>query len=232
MKPMKRGRWMAAVLAVALVAGCTYRAGIDDPLSRKFTWFGYLDGDDIRPACAPGAPDRWRLVYNARWTEQVRTYDIVTRPGAATMTARVFGPGGQVGMFDAFDPQGPWRPAMRAVALDAVAVEELRGMITPALDPPPRDLALPSEGFYWLVNGCFDGRFRVKAWVHPSPAFASLGFPAALFARDPIAIQVNRPDPRAAATDFSDRMVPDERSPPRFELRLGENGLLGRVRMF
>jgi hypothetical protein len=229
---MAMSRIALVFLGMVILAGCTYRAGIDDPFSRKFTWFGYLDGDDIRPACVPGAPDRWRLVYNARWTEQVRAYDIVTGPGEASLTTRVFGPGGNVGMFDPFDPQGPWRATMRVVPLDPRDVAELRALITPALTPPPRDLALPSQGLYWLMNGCVDGRFRVGAWLHPSPSFEALAFPAALFRRDPTGIPVHRADPRGAATDFSDRMVPDERSPPSFELRVGENGLLGRVRLF
>ena len=30
-----------------------------DPLTRKFHWFSYVAGDDIRATCRPGDPDRF-----------------------------------------------------------------------------------------------------------------------------------------------------------------------------
>ena len=54
----------AVILLVAFAcAGCNYQ-GRDDALSQRFTWFSYMNGDDILAACNPGAPDRFRFVYN------------------------------------------------------------------------------------------------------------------------------------------------------------------------
>src|SRR5690606_6468296 len=63
-----------AALCLIVLAACTYR-GADDPVSRKFSWFSYLNGDDIRRECVAGAADRYRFVYNGINVEQVRTYD-------------------------------------------------------------------------------------------------------------------------------------------------------------
>ena len=230
---MKRAFPILAALAL-LLAGCTYTSGIDQPVARKFSWFGYLDGDDIRAQCRPGARETWRLVYNARWSEQVRAYDVDLTPGEAILTARVFGAGGNVASFNPFDPQGPWRGVTRQVALDESAARDLRqAIVASAIDRPlERNLSLPSQSFYWIVAGCRDGRFHFNAWLHPSPRFAELTFPVMIFARDPTGIAVYRPESYNAATDFSDRMLPDERTAGGFELRVGENGLLGRIRLF
>ena len=53
---------MALGLALGILAGCTYRGEIDQPATLKATWFSYLNGDDIRSACADGTPVRYRLV--------------------------------------------------------------------------------------------------------------------------------------------------------------------------
>ena len=71
----------ALVLGLGLVlvlSACTYRAGDEDnPIRRSFSWFSYLNADDLRSACTRGAPERYRIVYNAVWQEQVRTYDFI-----------------------------------------------------------------------------------------------------------------------------------------------------------
>ena len=47
-------------LMAYLVGGCAYhgpsQSDIDNPAVRKVAWFSYLDGNDIRERCAPGAP--------------------------------------------------------------------------------------------------------------------------------------------------------------------------------
>ena len=88
---------LLTVLVVA--AGCTYReGGVGNPITRKFQYFSYLGGDDIRRDCVPGAPARYRLVYNANYYEQVRTYDLRRgAPGSgAVLTIQVFGGGGNL----------------------------------------------------------------------------------------------------------------------------------------
>src|SRR5258708_39640919 len=63
-------------LAGLALAGCTYSGGIDNPLVRKFEWFSYVAGDDIRSKCGPGSPPQYRLGLNPHWDEQVRASDL------------------------------------------------------------------------------------------------------------------------------------------------------------
>ncbi len=65
---------------------------IDNPAVRKVAWFSYLDGNDIREAARPGAPDRFRLVYNGQYEKQIRSYEITageSRIRAAPISSRV-----------------------------------------------------------------------------------------------------------------------------------------------
>jgi len=72
---------MRAVIAVLLASILGACAGDDraagDPLRRSVSWFAIAGGEDLRAACAPGAPARYRFVSNAIWEEQVRLYEVL-----------------------------------------------------------------------------------------------------------------------------------------------------------
>src|SRR5437868_10204720 len=86
-------RLPGGTLAMALLLGLA-SCSLDNPLGRSFGWFSYLDAADIRDNCVGSTGERYRLIYNAVWGEQVRSYDIVVPPGGvpATLEARVFFP--------------------------------------------------------------------------------------------------------------------------------------------
>ena len=67
-----------ALAFAAAVPASAQRAdrNVDLPIVRSVSWFGYVGGDDIRAACQPGARTHIRLIYNALWEEQVRSYDL------------------------------------------------------------------------------------------------------------------------------------------------------------
>ena len=70
---------------------------VDQPIVRSFNWFAYVGGDDIRAACRPGGRNRVRLIYNALWEEQVRTYEIFLQPdGTAGLNIGVLADQGAV----------------------------------------------------------------------------------------------------------------------------------------
>src|SRR6185312_8011996 len=70
---------------------------VDMPVVRSLNWFGYVGGDDIRAACRPGGRSRVRLVYNALWEEQVRTYEVFLQPdGTAGLNIGVLADQGDV----------------------------------------------------------------------------------------------------------------------------------------
>src|SRR3546814_17861315 len=71
------------LLPCLLLAACLYRGNIDDPMTIKATWLSYLNGDDMRAACVEGAPLQYRLIYNADYDEQLRSYEVTGTPGSA-----------------------------------------------------------------------------------------------------------------------------------------------------
>src|SRR5918911_5006966 len=82
--------------AAMILSGCAGTGGSANPVARSLGWFNYLNGTELRDACATG-PDRYRFIYNARWGEQVRTYDIVRDHrgrGDGILAARVLFPEG------------------------------------------------------------------------------------------------------------------------------------------
>ncbi len=90
---MKRA--FAAIFGLTLAAGSAAFAqradrNVEQPIVRSFHWFSYVGGDDIRAACGHDGRNRLRLIYNAIYDEQVRTYEILLQPdGTAGMTVGV-----------------------------------------------------------------------------------------------------------------------------------------------
>lgn len=181
------------LLLVALSA-CDYHPGdLDNPISRKATWFSFLSGDDIRKSCVSGAPDYLRIIYNGRWYEQVRVYQVV---GVApyTLNQRVVGPA-DLSHFDsslgsevlagrvARTDMGEARYRSLAAAVDAAI----------AAMPPKVDEIMASDSFYWVVSGCRGGKFVFDAWQFGRPGFDRLGFPDQLLASDQSGVAFNPP---------------------------------------
>lgn len=170
-------RWaLFAGLAGGLL-GCAAVGPTDDPVLRSLTWDRYVGGDDIDRACAPGQPDRYRLVYNAQQDEQRRTYEIGNlSEGGAMLEVRVIG---QAALNDPHnpvsvrDPLAPWRGQ---TALYRMSPDEL-ALVTAALRdvgferPAPTGLLLRGDSFYWTASACRDGVFHFHAWASPDPGF-------------------------------------------------------------
>lgn len=235
--PMRRLASLSATLAVALAfAACTYQGGVEDPISRKFTWFSYLAGDDIKSNCRPGEPARYRLVYNAVWDEQVRAYDLrrsATGTGAV-LFSHVFGGGGSVASVDLRDPTAPWRGATADKRLDEAAyIELVRAIEASGFGAaPPVGARLPSWAFYWVASACADGRFHFNAWRHPSERFAGIKFDRVLFNHDATGVPVN---PLRAIDAAQASMKPGRPDPTEiadFELMVGPDGLANRLTLF
>ena len=218
-------RWWLAVGLVAL-AGCAYQ-GSDNPLARKFTWFSYLNGDDIRAACGPGAPEKIRAVYNAVYTEQVRAYDITAERGGYRLTARVTEPA-ELGRLFAGPPGdilAPWRATIAKTDLGQRQFAGLKRALGRggALGPAPAGLELPSHGFYWTLAACTGGRFQFSAFLWPSPEFGAQRFAELLFSWDRTGVAVNKPR-KVTLFDIYGTMDEDEYLNV-FTLLVAKNGL-------
>ena len=217
-------RISAVVLAVSAVTSCAYRGeDIGDPLTRKTQWYSFVEGDDIRATCSQGTPDRYRLVYNGIYDEQLRIYelDAVRR----ILIIRVVQQG-KAAELNTGDLLAPWRAKEAKVQLDQPTYDRLvtsfgqSGMFA----PPPVGLELPSRAYWWSAALCKDGRYGLTAWRHPSAAFAALGFADNLFQLDPTGIPVNQ----AKDVPFDPLWEAKARrlEVPVFSLKVTEDGLL------
>jgi hypothetical protein len=211
-------RAAVTVLATALMfalAGCTYRAGADNPAARSLSWFSYAGAGDIRAACLAGTADRLRLIYNGNYAEEVRSYDVAALaggggPDGGAIEVRVRGPQDLTRGVLLFDLFGPWRADGRLIRISANEWTDLHRALSDSglARPAPDHLRLDSKEFYWLVSACLNGRFTVNAWKYPSPRFKALSFPAVLLRLDPTGTPLNPPQPANQFPDqATDRMV-------------------------
>lgn len=212
---------LAAALAIS---ACSYTGDIDNPVTRKASWFSYVEGGDIRAACHAGSASRVRLVYNAIYEEQVRAYDL-GEGGARLLVARAFDQANLAQGINSRDLLEPWRGQSAAVHLDEDQYARLMQSLeaSGAFGRPAVGLELPSRSFYWTAASCRNGRYSFTAWAYPSPEFEALRFPGELFAVDHTGVPVNPP-----RKDLPQPLRHDPREPEgTFNLKVGERGLAG-----
>jgi hypothetical protein len=190
------GRGLALALGVALGA-CAYHGNFDDPIQRRFQWFSFIGGEDIQDACHPGSVDRYRFVYNGRYSEQLRDYELVgDGAGGAYLTSRATGGYANLATVSLNDPLGPWRWQESRTQLNSAQFKLfIQALAADGFLQPPKTAGrrFSSNNFYWLVSGCHDGQFHFGAWIWPSDDFAALKFPALLLARDQTGMAFNQP---------------------------------------
>jgi hypothetical protein len=213
------------VLAVTVtsMAGCAYTGGdIGDPVVRKFHWFSFLDGEDIKTHCTATSPDRFRIVYNALYSEQVRIYQLDSLQ--KILSVKVFGSGNAARM-QADDVLAPWRAEDAKLQLDQETYDRLVASFAGdgMFGPPPVGLRLPSQSYYWSAATCLNGRYGFTAWKHPSAAFDGLTFAGNLFALDPTGVPVNRAGPVPVDVQRADNVRRGEVTD--FTLEVGPRGL-------
>lgn len=199
-----RMRIFSVTLGLILLATATAFAqradrNVDMPITRGLHWFSYVGGDDIRAACRPGGRSRIRLVYNALWEEQVRTYEIFLQPdGTAGMEIGVLADQGDVSSIlagNGTDVLNPWRMKHGQRLLDVAETRHLMDLLqaSAAFGPPPDGLRLPDNDFWWTVASCRNGAWGFQAYHYPTDGFANVKFAQQLFAWDNVKVPVNRP---------------------------------------
>src|SRR5437868_1858315 len=140
----KEGQIMKRLVTAALgltlaLTGPTWAQRLDraveQPIVRSLNWFSYVAAEDIRIACRPGGRNRMRLVYNALWEEQVRTYELFLQPdGSAGLNIGVLANQGaatdvsSVTIGQLSDVTGPWRMRRGQRLLTAAETSELMGL--------------------------------------------------------------------------------------------------------
>lgn len=230
------GAWLRPVTAsffsALVLSACVSEGETDSPLAGRFTWVSYVSGDDIRRDCGAGSPERYRFVFNARFDEQRRTYEVlVGSTGGGFLTARARGRA-TISEIRSTDFLAPWRWQTAEASLNAQEMDQLRSALADAGFPgrPEVGLQLNSKAFYWAVVGCVDGEFAFGGWQHPSDTFDALRFPEMLFARDQTGMAVN--EPRRLTPIELGRVSQQGRRQrsgdlPRFLIAVREDGLRG-----
>lgn len=228
---------LAALVLLAVAAGCAYRGDIDNPTTIKATWISYINGDDIRAGCVEGAPLQYRLVYNADYDKQLRSYEVTgDGAGGARLVVRVLGASGLVvNEMKLSDPLAFTRWKRGEAPLGPSVVERLNAALeaSGAFGPAPEGLQLFSKETYWISNLCRDGRFYFNAWRFPSDRFEDISFDSLLFAldetgvpvREPVAVRVGT----SAKLNAPRRQESDDTRGNYFNVKVGENGLTDRL---
>ena len=227
----RRAPALAVVLMLAgLLAACAYRGAGDVAITQKLTWFSYLNGDDIRAACQPGQPLRYRIVYNADYEQQIRSYELTTEAGGGgLLESRVqIGSGLQLSELDFSEIAGwgGWRRADSRISPDALQGLGQSLVDSGAFGPPPEGLRLYSDQYYWVSTLCHDGVFYFNAWLYPSPRYAALTFPERFFDQDATGLPVA--PPKAVGPEKRLKRAPQGTKPNFiFEMRVGKDGFTG-----
>jgi hypothetical protein len=232
---------LSFAIALGLVFGLSATASaqradrnVDMPIVRSVNWFGFVGGDDIRASCVSGGRDRLRLVYNALWEEQVRTYEIYLQPdGTAGLNVGVLADQGSVSAVTIAageDALNPWRMRRGQRLLDAAETRELMRLLqaSSAFGPPRDGLRLPDNDFWWTVASCRGGVWGFQAYHYPTDGFANVRFSEKLFALDSVKIAVNRPRKLEPAEFRRDMNANSQRSTSRADrwiLVVGKDGL-------
>ena len=167
------------VVASLGLAGCAGQGPSDDPIGRNLTWFSYLSGEDVRAKCLAGGSDRYRLVYNAIYAEQVRSYDLISDGvgGNLSMEIRVSGAANLSGFYPG-DPFGPWRGVLASARLGPADRAQLDAALAASGfdEPAKKGKFLRSDSYYWIASACRAGRFHFNAWSAPSAEFDRIEF--------------------------------------------------------
>lgn len=212
---------------LAVIGACTYQGSdIADPVIRKFHWFSFVEGEDIRSGCQPGSPDRFRLVYNGIYEQQLRIYEFGPgeRVGERRLDVKVRDQANLTGV-TLEDPLAPWRGVEARRPLDGSAYDGLVGALERdgAFGPPAVGLSLPSHSYYWTAASCRQGSYAFTGWAYPSAGFERLEFPARLLALDDTGVAMRPAGPIPVDLERDNKVRFGKALD--FTLKIGRNGL-------
>ena len=223
-------RFNLLVVACCFLANCLPTGFQENPITRTVGWFSYVGGKDIREGCSTNGTDQFRLVYNAIYSEQVRTYDLILQPdkNSAEFVSRVVQsfPWVRIG-WNA--PLAPWNGVVERTFIDQTDIERLKDALKRSgySEAAPTGLRLRSDNFYWIICSCESGKFHLNAFQAPTERFKRIEFPSVLFTLDTTDVPVN--PVRRLNFGASDPRLSDDRSGATgtgFILQVGGDGNL------
>jgi len=217
---------LACLLGVLTACAAT-EGSVNNPFLRKFQWFSYVEGGDFRNACVP---DRYRMIYNAVYTEQVRIYDVTTATGE--LRTRIINTTNVKDLENVEKWQKMWDPWRGTITSTTLSDTDLNDLVddlerSGAFGPPNVGEELSSKGFYWTIASCRNGQYHFTAVAWPSEKWADLSFADRLFALDSTGLAVNEPRKTKTSRRFGKTQLPGGHAQPEFHLKVGKNGLAG-----
>jgi len=219
----------ACVAAALLVLGaCTATTGgADNPVTRKFQWFSYMEGGDFRDTCGHGETNRYRLIYNAVYTEQVRIYEL--SPRALSLHTRVMLPA-DVRSFSLNGLDGLLDPWRGKTAVTQLAASDVGAIISDlkasgVFGPPNVGTELASQGFFWTIAACHEGTYHFTGFSWPSQDWENIRFAETLFALDQTEIAINAPR-KTKTSKFAYPANKGKVAVQQFHQKIGEQGLV------
>ena len=190
---------VCAALALTLTTACESQGDVDNPVVRRATWFSFINGDDLRPACGEGAVDQVRLVYNGDYRRQVRIYQLFADPqsGRGRLTVRAAGKPNLLGEIPGLQVENDWRGEKESVDLDPGQTAALLDALDRSglKEAPPVGERLPSNHYFWSAVGCRDGKWVFNVWHYPSQNFHRQTFAALLLSFDHLSLPYEPPKP-------------------------------------
>jgi hypothetical protein len=214
-------RALFTLILVIFTVSCTYKGGVENPVTRKFTWFSYVNGDDIRKVCAELGADRYRFVYNGIYQRQTRTYDVFFHTGKIKITVNGEANLRNTSLNDLFSP---WRATTSEIDVERKVLKEIKNSLisSAALQPAPTGLRLYSDKFHWTVAACVEGEFYFNGYLWPSKRWEAMTFDDLLLSLDNTGVALEEPK-RLSPLDIWGSM--SDVNP--FLLEVGKNGLVG-----
>lgn len=230
---------LAALVLGLFISGCAYHgatyATIDNPLVRKWAWFSYLDGFDLREGCLEGSTDRFRLVYNGQYEKQVRTYEITKEAaGGGYIVARSRSGSPDLTDWRLQDPFQPWRWRKSEDRLEPEEMTEFVSLMRDSgLGEPTRSgTRLHSHDFYWVAASCQGGVFAFQAWTQPGGHLDRARFQDFVLAFDKTGVPFRAAYPVPMQEKIVTGRRKGENPPEFFVLTVDDDGIGGLINAF
>jgi len=228
-------KMISVMVCGAVLTACTATKGVDSsPILRKFQWASFLEGGDFKNTCKAGSPNRYRMIYNAIYTEQVRIYEL--NQGSMALHSRIvfhLSPSD----FIVDDIQNIWKRWQGQTIDTRVSGSDLKSLVqdlktADVFGTPNVGLELSSKGFYWTVAACHQGKYHFTAFTWPSDEWKKLRFDGRLFALDATGVPINLPRTTDTKRSYSRAIKDRMTNAPAFHLKVGKNGLANFAPLF
>lgn len=225
---IKAVRLSLAVAAVLAVSACAAtEGGADNSVLRKFQWFSYMEGGDFRDTCKVGAENRYRLIYNAVYTEQVRIYELSEQTSSLhtrvllPADVKAFSINGLDGLLD------PWRGKTAVTQLVTSDIDTIVADLKDAgaFGPPNVGTELASQGFFWTIAACHEGSYHFTGFSWPSTDLENLSFAKTIFGLDQTEISINAPR-KTKTSRFAYPQNQSKVAVQQYHQKVGEHGLV------